>query len=86
VLGRPDLTDFREISQGYAQGAIRAVILINSGAAVALLSQLSLLVPEVGARAIGIAFICFVFCVLCLVWRLASHLGLVVFTMLDLST
>ncbi len=34
------MADYREISQEYAKGAIRAVILINGGAAVALLSQL----------------------------------------------
>ena len=31
--------DYREISQEYAQGAIKAALLINGGAAVALLSQ-----------------------------------------------
>ncbi|WP_139792554.1 hypothetical protein [Pseudophaeobacter leonis] len=59
------MADYREISQGYAQGAIRAVVLINSGAAIALLSQISSLLPEVGARVIGIAFICFVVGVAC---------------------
>lgn len=33
------MADYREISQQYAQGGINAAILINGGAAVALLSQ-----------------------------------------------
>ncbi|WP_170376352.1 hypothetical protein [Ruegeria atlantica] len=35
------MADYREISQEYAQGAIKAAILINGGAAVAVLSQLA---------------------------------------------
>jgi hypothetical protein len=35
------VADYREISQSYAQGAIKAAILLNSGAAVAVLSQAS---------------------------------------------
>ncbi|PCJ76889.1 MAG: hypothetical protein COA53_01365 [Rhodobacteraceae bacterium] len=34
------MADYREISQQYAQGAIKAVILVNSGALIASLSQL----------------------------------------------
>ena len=33
------MADYREISQQYAQGGIKAVILLNGGAAIALLSQ-----------------------------------------------
>ena len=33
--------DYREISQEYAQGGIKAALLINGGAAVALLSQVA---------------------------------------------
>ncbi|MCA6109616.1 hypothetical protein [Bradyrhizobium cenepequi] len=33
------MADYREISQEYAQGAIKACILINAGAAAALLTQ-----------------------------------------------
>ncbi|WP_299085796.1 hypothetical protein [uncultured Ruegeria sp.] len=35
------MADYREISQEYAQGSIKAAILINGGASVAVLSQLS---------------------------------------------
>ena len=35
------MADYREISQDYAQGAIKATLLVNGGAAVAVLSQLS---------------------------------------------
>lgn len=35
------MADYREISQQYAQGGIKAVILLNGGAAVAILTQLS---------------------------------------------
>ncbi len=37
------MADYREISQDYARGAINAAMLVNGGAAVALLSQLSAL-------------------------------------------
>lgn len=47
------MADYREISQHYAQGAIKAVVLLNSGALVASLSQLDsvfkLAPPEVYA-------------------------------------
>ena len=35
------MADYREISQSYAAGAIKSAILINGGAAVAVLSQIS---------------------------------------------
>jgi hypothetical protein len=35
------MADYRELSQQYAQGAIKAALLINAGAAVAVLSQVS---------------------------------------------
>ena len=35
------MADYREMSQAYAQGAIKAVVLINGAAAVAILSQVS---------------------------------------------
>ena len=38
------MADYREISQEYAQGAIKACILINAGAAAALLTQSAKLV------------------------------------------
>ncbi|WP_323781566.1 hypothetical protein [Leisingera sp.] len=53
-------TDFRAISQDYAQGAIRASILINGGAAVALLSQLTNLSTALPKWAVGWAMVAFV--------------------------
>lgn len=47
------MADYREISQEYAKGAINAAILINAGAAVALLTQLSALQ---GTPLFGIVF------------------------------
>jgi hypothetical protein len=40
------MADYREISQEYARGAINATILVNGGAAVALLSQAAELVKQ----------------------------------------
>lgn len=48
ATGGQSMADYREISQQYAQGGIKAALLINAGAAVALLSQLGTLV-ELGA-------------------------------------
>ena len=53
--------NYREISQQYAQGAIRAVILINGAAAVALLSQLTPLLKILPERSLGLALVAFVF-------------------------
>ena len=39
VSGRENVADYREISQAYAQGAIKGVVLINGGAAIAILAQ-----------------------------------------------
>lgn len=47
------MADFREISQSYAHGAIKAMILVNSGALVACLTQLETLTNYVGARGVG---------------------------------
>jgi hypothetical protein len=49
------MADYREISQTYAQGAIRAIILINSGALVACLSQIESLLSLIAGRTVGIA-------------------------------
>lgn len=38
------MADYREISQQYAQGAIKAVFVLNGGAAVAMLTQLASLI------------------------------------------
>ena len=35
------MADYREISQGYAQGGIKAATLINGAAAIAVLSQMT---------------------------------------------
>ncbi|UWQ58644.1 hypothetical protein K3722_00480 [Leisingera caerulea] len=62
--------NYREISQQYAQGAIRAVVLVNSGAAVALLSQMTGLLAVVPKQAVGWAFVAFIFGVFfgCIAW------------------
>lgn len=39
------MADYRDISQQYAQGAIKACILLNAGAAVAVLSQSPEIIP-----------------------------------------
>lgn len=46
------MADYREISQTYAQGAIKAVMLVNGGAAIAVLSQFSQLSQLQGGVAI----------------------------------
>ncbi|MCV6598842.1 MAG: hypothetical protein OIF40_17405 [Mangrovicoccus sp.] len=53
-------TDYREISQQYAQGAIRGVILVNGGAALAVLSQLASLSQFIANWVLGGAFLLFV--------------------------
>ncbi len=53
-------TDYRIISQQYAQGAIRAVILINAGAAIAILSQLTALLGILPAWAIGVSLMAYI--------------------------
>lgn len=53
-------TDYREISQEYARGGIRAVILLNSGAAVAVLSQLSSLMKHIDTSVIAFSILAFV--------------------------
>lgn len=40
------MADYREISQDYAKGAIKAAMLINAGASVALLTQTAQLLDE----------------------------------------
>ncbi len=54
-------TDYREISQQYAQGAIKAIILVNGGSAVAVLSQLKDLSNLLPLWSIGVSLILFVF-------------------------
>lgn len=53
-------TDYREISQHYAQGAIKAIILVNGGAAVAVLSQMKDLSTLLPLWSIGLSLILFV--------------------------
>ena len=55
------MADFREISQAYAQGAIKVVILLNSGAVLACFSQLTQLVELFGHRVIGFALFLWIF-------------------------
>lgn len=58
------MADFREISQEYALGAIKAAILVNGGAAVAVLSQLSALSSLASLKATTMSMLVFVFGVL----------------------
>lgn len=52
-------SDYRPISQQYARGAINAVILVNGGASVAVLSQLNELSGLIEPRYIAWALILF---------------------------
>ena len=56
-----DKADYREISQQYAQGAIKAIIFINSGATVAVLSQMQNISALIPLWSIGTSLILFVF-------------------------
>lgn len=71
------LADYREISQEYAQGAIKAVILINGGAAVAVLSQFGHLAEILPGRSPAVAV---------LVFALGVALGVSVWLLAFLST
>ena len=55
------MADYREISQEYAQGAIKASILLNSGAIVVCLSQLNGLVQHVGQSSYAAAILLYIF-------------------------
>ena len=55
------MADYREISQSYAQGAIKIVIILNSGAVLACLTQIEFLVELQGSKALGIAFLIWLF-------------------------
>ena len=54
------MADYREISQHYAQGAIKAIILVNGGSAIAVISQLKELSNLLSRCAIGLSLILFV--------------------------
>ena len=45
------MADYREISQTYAQGAIKVAVLLNSGAILAVLAQAQHLAPLLGGAA-----------------------------------
>jgi len=55
------MADYRDISQEYAQGAIRAAILVNGGAAVAILSQLNSLTGLMNTKSVAAALLVFCF-------------------------
>lgn len=65
--------NYREISQEYGQGAIKAVILVNGGAAVAVLSQYGELSKLLSAKPVATSVLLFAFGVFLgvLVWLLA---------------
>lgn len=50
------MADYREISQVYAQGGIKAIVLLNGGASVAVLSQISKLPAMAASIAWAMAF------------------------------
>ncbi|WP_137702955.1 hypothetical protein [Marimonas lutisalis] len=55
------MADYREISQEYAQGAIKASVLLNSGAIVICLSQLDEMIQHVGRWSFACAILLYVF-------------------------
>jgi hypothetical protein len=71
------MADYREISQEYAQQGIRAAILINAGAAVALLSQAAELIKADMARQVATAMLC---------WAIGTLLAAVTWLLAFLST
>jgi hypothetical protein len=60
------MADYREISQQYAQGGIKAAILLNGGAAVALLSQVSDLIDAKLSDEVWWSMVC---------WSVGTFLG-----------
>jgi len=71
------MADYREISQQYAQGGIKSVILINAGAAVALLSQSAALAEGPLASALVCPM---------LLWAMGTALGASTWVLAFLST
>ena len=63
------MSDYREISQQYTQGAIKAVILVNSGALIASLSQLDSVLKLVSSD---------IYATSAASWLLGTALGIVV--------
>ena len=55
------MADYREISQIYAQGAIKSVILANSGGALAIVSQLAALKSEFNSGVIAALLMIYMF-------------------------
>lgn len=54
------MADYREISQQYAQGAIQAGIILNGGAAIAVLSQATRLISVGLAGPLRFAMLCWI--------------------------
>lgn len=54
------MADYREITQEYAKGAIKAVMLLNAGAALAILSQFSSIVTVSNSDAVKCAMIAWI--------------------------
>lgn len=74
------MADYREISQQYAQGAIKACILINAGAAAALLTQSAKFI-EMGKPAITVGVTCSM-----LLWALGAVAAIGTWVLAFLST
>jgi hypothetical protein len=70
------MADYREISQEYARGGIKAVILLNGGAAVAVLSQIGGLPPHIATSAANSMML----------WAIGTALGAIGWIMAFYST
>ena len=55
------MADYREISQTYAQGAIKAAFAVNGGAAVVVLSQFGSLAEIIEPKTVACAMLTYVF-------------------------
>ena len=58
------MTDYREISQAYAKGAITTAMAINGGAAIAVLSQFTSLAELLGTKTVAVTLLVYSFGVL----------------------
>jgi hypothetical protein len=55
------MADYREISQDYAQGAIKATFTLNGGASIAILSQVSKLTGSISSVLLGVVLLLWCF-------------------------
>ena len=66
------MADYREISQDYAQGAIKAAFTLNGGASIAILSQVSNLKGNISDVILGVVLLlwCFGVALSAITWAL----------------